>query len=123
MIKSELILRIAAQNPHLYEKDVAAIVNTIFNRITDALMDGDRVELRGLGVFSLRTRDAREGRNPKTGAPVTVGEKKTVAFKTGKAMQARLSGSEEHATPVLQGDAQWQSRWLGKGPAPAKRRT
>lgn len=123
MIKSELILRIAERNPHLYEKDVAAIVNTIVGRITDALMDGDRVELRGLGVFLLRTREARGGRNPKTGAAVPVAEKRAVVFKTGKAMQARLNGSEKHVPPTPQGDAQWQSRWFGKGPSPTRQRT
>jgi integration host factor subunit beta len=96
MIKSELILRIAEQNPHLYEREVELVVNTILGRISGALAAGDRVELRGLGAFSVRTRDAREGRNPKTGAAVPVGEKKTVAFKPAKGMQARLNGSENH---------------------------
>ena len=53
MIKSELILRIAEQNPHLYEKEVEAVVNTILNRISDALVAGDRVELRGFGEFAV----------------------------------------------------------------------
>ena len=121
MIKSELILRIAEQNPHLYERDVEAVVNLILGRISDALVAGDRVELRGLGVFSLRTRNAREGRNPKTGAAVPIAEKRTVAFKTGKAMQARLNGSEEPITSTAESGAQWQTRWLRKGPAPTRR--
>jgi len=99
MIKSELILRIAEQNPHLYEKDVEVLVNTILGRISDALVAGERVELRGLGTFSLRTRGARQGRNPKTGAAVPIEEKKTVAFKPGKGMQARLNTSEVAAEP------------------------
>jgi integration host factor subunit beta len=100
MIKSELILRIAEQNPHLYEKDAEAIVNTILGQISDALVAGDRVELRGLGTFSLRTRGARQGRNPKTGAAVPIEEKKTVAFKPGKGMQARLNPSEISTKPA-----------------------
>jgi len=100
MIKSELILRIAEQNPHLYEKDAEAIVNTILGQISDALVAGDRVELRGLGTFSLKTRGAREGRNPKTGVAVSVAEKKTVAFKPGKGMQARLNPSEVPTKPA-----------------------
>jgi integration host factor subunit beta len=86
MVKSGLILRIAEQNPHLYEKDAEAIVNTILGQISDALVAGGRVELRGLGTFSLRTRGARQGRNPKTGAAVPIEEKKTVAFKPDKSM-------------------------------------
>jgi len=102
MIKSELILRIAEQNPRLYEKDAEAIVNTILGQISDALVAGDRMELRGLGAFSVRTLGAREGRNPRTGAPVPVAEKKKVAFKPGKGMQARLNPSEALATPELE---------------------
>jgi integration host factor subunit beta len=100
MIKSELILRIAEQNPHLYEKDAEALVNTILNRIADGLVAGDRVELRGLGTFSLKTRGAREGRNPKTGVAVPIAEKKTVAFKPGKGMHARLNPSEVPTKPA-----------------------
>jgi len=100
MIKSELILHIAEQNPHLHDRDAEAVVNTILSRIADALAAGDRVELRGLGIFSLRTRGARQGRNPKTGAAVPVEEKKTVAFKPGKGMQARLNPSEISTKPA-----------------------
>jgi integration host factor subunit beta len=100
MIKSELILRIAEQNPHLYEKDVEAVVNAILDRVADALADGGRVELRGLGVFSLKIRNAREGRNPKTGAAVPIAEKKTVAFKPGKGMHARLNPSKVPTEPA-----------------------
>lgn len=94
MLKSELILRIAEQIPHLYEKDVEALVNAILDRITDALIAGDRVELRGLGAFTVKTREARMGRNPKTGAVVPVEDKRIPTFKTGKTMQARLNASE-----------------------------
>ena len=101
MIKSELILCIAEQNPHLYEREVEAVVNTILERISGALVAGNRVELRGLGTFSLRARAARQGRNPKTGAAVPIAEKKTVAFKPGKGMQARLNPSQAPANPEL----------------------
>ena len=93
MIKSELILRIAEQNPHLYEREIEAIVNTILGRISDAMVAGDRVELRGFGAFTVKPRGARIGRNPKTGAAVSVTDKRVLAFKTGKTMQARLNAS------------------------------
>src|SRR5262252_5532437 len=72
MIKSELVQRIAAQNPHLYERDVENIVNAILGEITSAMAKGDRVELRGFGAFSVEHRPARNGRNPRTGAHVAV---------------------------------------------------
>jgi integration host factor subunit beta len=67
MIKSELVQHIAEQNPHLYQRDVENIVNAILDEITEALMRGDRVELRGFGAFSVKNRPARVGRNPRTG--------------------------------------------------------
>jgi integration host factor subunit beta len=67
MIKSELILRVAAQNPHLYNRDVEKVVNTIFDEIEAALVRRERVELRGFGILTLRARSARPGRNPKMG--------------------------------------------------------
>jgi integration host factor subunit beta len=101
MIKSELILRLVEQNPHLYEREVEKVVNTILGQISAALVAGDRVELRGLGVFSVKTRNAREGRNPKTGAAVPIAEKKTVAFKPGKGMHARLNPSKVPTEPAI----------------------
>ena len=74
MIRSELIQKIADENPHLYQRDVERIVNTIFEEITDAMSRGDRVELRGFGAFSVKQRDARVGRNPRTGESVEVEE-------------------------------------------------
>ena len=91
MIKSELVQRIAEQNPHLYQRDVEHIVNAILEEITGALSRGDRVELRGFGAFSVKARPARVGRNPRTGAQVSVDEKVVPFFKTGKDMRARLN--------------------------------
>jgi integration host factor subunit beta len=91
MIKSELVQRIANRNPHLYLRDVEKIVNAILDEITGALSRGDRVELRGFGAFSVKHRDARVGRNPRTGANVPVNEKTVPFFKTGKEMRERLN--------------------------------
>ncbi len=91
MIKSELIARLAEQNPHLYQRDVERIVTTVFNEITGALRRGDRVELRGFGAFSVKRRPARIGRNPRTGESVSVAEKFVPFFKTGKELRERLN--------------------------------
>ena len=92
MIRSELIQKIADENPNLFQRDVERIVNTIFEEITDALANGDRVDLRGFGAFSVKTRDARVGRNPRTGEAVSVDKKKVPFFKTGKLLRDRLNG-------------------------------
>ncbi|WP_127903463.1 integration host factor subunit beta [Solirhodobacter olei] len=94
MIRSELIEKIAGENPHLYQRDVEKIVNTIFEEIIEALARGDRVELRGFGAFSVKKRDARVGRNPRTGEAVQVEEKAVPFFKTGKLLRDRLNGKE-----------------------------
>ena len=94
MIKSELILKIAEQNPHLYQRDIENIVNAILDTITNALERGDRVELRGFGGFAVKRRDARTGRNPRTGEAVAVCEKVLPTFKTGKEMRARLNAGD-----------------------------
>lgn len=93
MIKSELVLRIAERNPHLYQRDVEILVNAILDTIADALARGDRVELRGFGAFSVKRREARRGRNPRTGAAVAVSEKAIPVFKTGKEMRQRLNAA------------------------------
>src|SRR5690242_7885723 len=91
MLKSDLVQRVAAQNPHLYERDVEKIVNAIIDQIVDALRRGDRVELRGFGAFSAKRRGARQGRNPRTGAVVQVAQKAVPHFKMGKEIRARLN--------------------------------
>ncbi|MCT8328449.1 integration host factor subunit beta [Albidovulum sediminis] len=92
MIRSELIQKVAEENPHLFQRDVERIVNTIFEEIVGALARGDRVELRGFGAFSVKRRDSRQGRNPRTGASVDVDEKHVPFFKTGKLLRDRLNG-------------------------------
>jgi integration host factor subunit beta len=91
MLKSELIEKIAVQNPHLYRQDAEKIVNTILDTITAALAQGDRVELRGFGVFTAKTREPRTGRNPRDGAQIAVPQKVTPAFKTSRDMHRRLN--------------------------------
>ncbi len=92
MTKSELIARLAADNPHLYHRDVERIVTTVFDEVAAALAEGDRVELRGFGAFSVRERQSRTGRNPRTGAAVDVDAKYIPYFKTGKQLRERLNG-------------------------------
>ena len=94
MLKSDLVKRLMAQCPHLYERDIEKIVNVILEQITGALRQGDRVELRGFGAFTARRREARNGRNPRTGAAVSISAKALPFFKTGKEMRQRLNRSE-----------------------------
>jgi len=95
MTKSELILHLAEANPHLYQRDIERIVSTIFDEITSALASGDRVELRGFGAFSVKLRDARTGRNPRTGDTVHVSRKAVPFFKTGKQLRDMINGQDE----------------------------
>jgi len=94
MIKSELVKRLMAQCPHLYERDIEKVVNAILEEIIEALRQGGRVELRGFGAFTARRREARNGRNPRTGVAVSVSAKALPFFKTGKEMRQRLNRSE-----------------------------
>ena len=91
MTKSELIAGLAADNPHLRGADVEIIVATIFDQITEALARGERVELRGFGAFTIKHRDARTGRNPRTGEAVPVEEKSVPFFKAGKELRERVN--------------------------------
>src|SRR5271165_4926939 len=97
MTKSELVLKLAEANPHLYQRDVEVIVTAIFDEIAAALARGDRVELRGFGAFSVKRRDARVGRNPRTGDSVRVAEKHIPFFKTGKQLRDRLNQGAHQA--------------------------
>ena len=91
MIKSELIRKIAGKNPSLPQDYVERGVNAILDEIGAALARDDRIELRGFGAFSVRHRKARIGRNPRTGAPVSVEAKKVCHFKTGRRLHRRLN--------------------------------
>jgi integration host factor subunit beta len=91
MTKSDLIKRLAEANPHLFLRDVERIVSTVFEEVTQALVRGDRVELRGFGAFSVRQRGSRVGRNPRTGDEVEVPDKAVPYFKTGKELRERLN--------------------------------
>ncbi len=97
MLKSELISKIAGANPHLFQRDVERIVNVVFDEIVEALARGQRVELRGFGAFTVKHRGARTGRNPRTGATVSVEQKFVPFFKTGKELRERLN---ENAPPA-----------------------
>jgi len=92
MTKSDLILRLAELYPHLLQRDIERIVGTVFDEISNALARGNRVELRGFGAFSIKQREARTGRNPRTGEAVSVEEKYVPFFKTGKQLRDRLNG-------------------------------
>jgi len=92
MIRSELVQKLAYENPHLHQRDVERIVSTIFEEIINTMAGGDRVELRGFGAFSVKKRESRTGRNPRTGDSVAVEEKHVPFFKTGKLLRDRLNG-------------------------------
>ncbi len=97
MTKSDLILRLADQYPHFLQRDIERIVNAVFDEVSNALARGSRVELRGFGAFSIKHREARQGRNPRTGNIVSVAEKYVPFFKTGKQLRGRLNGVNETA--------------------------
>lgn len=94
MVRSELIAKLWEENPHLTQRDVIALVDTVFNEITDALSRGDRVELRGFGAFSVKRRDARRGRNPRTGEAVAVEEKHAIAYRASSLLLKRLNAEK-----------------------------
>ena len=91
MIKSDLIKKLAEENPHLYYRDIEKIINSILEEIVDALEDGNRVELRGFGAFSVKKRKERLGRNPKTGQKVKVKDKTVPYFRTGKTLRQKMN--------------------------------
>ncbi|MGH6820471.1 MAG: integration host factor subunit beta [Methylocella sp.] len=91
MIKSELVQKIADKSPHLYHRDIERIVNTILGEVINAMKEGDRIELRGFGAFSVKSRNARMGRNPRTGSAVEVIAKRVPFYKTGKELRERLN--------------------------------
>jgi integration host factor subunit beta len=95
MLRSELIARLAEEYPDLRPDDLERVVSTVLEEIGDALARGDRVELRGFGAFSVRHREARKGRNPRTGESVQVEAKSVPFFRPGKELRARVNGGED----------------------------
>jgi integration host factor subunit beta len=100
MTRSELIAQLSAANPHLRGADAELIIATIFQGIAEALAGGDRVELRGFGAFTTKRRDARTGRNPRTGETVSVTEKAVPFFKPGKELRERVDRGGKPARPA-----------------------
>ena len=90
MTKSGLIERVAELTPHISKKDTEVVVNTIFDSMTEALKQGERIEIRGFGSFQVKVREAREGRNPKTGEEVQIPAKRTPFFKVGKELKEKV---------------------------------
>ena len=95
MIKSELITALAEKQPHLQKDDVEAAVNCMLEQMTEALVQGERIEIRGFGSFNLHTRPTRMARNPKTGESVQTVAKVAIHFKPGKEMKDRVNASRE----------------------------
>jgi integration host factor subunit beta len=93
MTKSGLIEEVAQRTPHISKKDTEVVVNTIFDSMIEALKQGDRIEIRGFGSFQVKIREAREGRNPKTGEPVHISAKRTPFFKVGKELKEMVDQS------------------------------
>ena len=104
MTKSGLIEEVARLTPHISKKDTEVVVNTIFDSMIDALKKGERIEIRGFGSFQVKVRDAREGRNPKTGEPVHIAAKRTPFFKVGKELKEMVDGDDGEAPVAILGD-------------------
>ena len=95
MLKTDLVHRICAKNPHLRVHDVKKIINAVLGEIISAMTRGDRVEIRGFGSFSARVREARTGRNPRTGATVPVRKKLAPFFRAAKEINKRLNSKRD----------------------------
>ena len=107
MTKSGLIEEVAKRTPHISKKDTEVVVNTIFDSMIDSLKTGDRIEIRGFGSFQVKMREAREGRNPKTGEPVHISAKRTPFFKVGKELKEMVdqSNGEDSRVSVVDSDS------------------
>ena len=95
MLRSELIARLAEENPDLKAEDIDRLVEVVLEEISAALASGHRVELRGFGAFSVRERKARSGRNPRTGEAVEIAAKSVPFFRPGKELRARVNGGDD----------------------------
>jgi integration host factor subunit beta len=108
MTKSGLIEEVARRTPHISKKDTEVVVNTIFDSMVESLKNGDRIEIRGFGSFQVKVREARDGRNPKTGEPVHISAKRTPFFKVGKELKEMVdrSSKEEAAEGSSEGGSE-----------------
>ena len=95
MTKSGLIEKVADKTPQISKKDAEVVVNAIFDAMTDALKKGERIEIRGFGSFQVKIREARDGRNPKTGEPVHISAKRTPFFKVGKELKEMVDNAPD----------------------------
>lgn len=95
MNKSDLIQSITEKVQDLSSKEIEIIINTLFDKMTEGLASGKRIEIRGFGSFEIRVRGSREGRNPKTGQQVLVKKRKVPFFKVGKELKERINSEVE----------------------------
>ncbi len=91
MTKSELIESVANKIPAFTKTEIEIMVNTIFDSMTEALVQGGKIEIRGFGSFKIKTRGARDGRNPKSGEGIAIPPKKVPFFKVGKELKERIN--------------------------------
>jgi integration host factor beta subunit len=119
MTKSGLIEEVAKRTPHISKKDTEVVVNTIFDSMIDSLKTGDRIEIRGFGSFQVKMREAREGRNPKTGEPVHISAKRTPFFKVGKELKEMVDRSSGEASSDSSNDSSADSGNASEGSASA----
>jgi integration host factor beta subunit len=119
MTKSGLIEEVAKRTPHISKKDTEVVVNTIFDSMIDSLKTGDRIEIRGFGSFQVKMREAREGRNPKTGEPVHISAKRTPFFKVGKELKEMVDRSSREASSDSSNDSSADSGNASEGSASA----
>ena len=108
--KRELIEEVAQLYPRFSRRDAEVMVNAVFESMAEALTKGERIEIRGFGSFFVKQRAAREGRNPRTGAVVSVAAKKVPLFKVGKELRLRVDGQSGGREVGLAGDAEEKER-------------
>ena len=94
IVKSNLLKQLSDSYPNFLKKDLEKFLNIIFSEIKQALYKGERVELRGFGVWSIHIQKARISRNPKTGEKIETPQKKTIHFKMGKELFKKLNNNE-----------------------------
>ena len=95
MVRSQLLQKMCNLHPNIIRKDIAKTVDVIFNEISEALKNSMKYEIRGYGVFKVKSRKARIAKNPRTGEKVTIPEKKVPFFKMSKLMKSRLNKNFE----------------------------